>query len=503
MRSHTILSLATAAIIPLSAANPVPQDVNINAKVSKNSLQGCLNAAKAPISVQSSPNWSDQSRPFNLRVAFTPAVIIVATDPSHVQAAVKCGAQYGYKVTGRGGGHGYSSAGFGGENGHVVVQLDQMYKVTLQDDSTAIVQAGARLGHVATELFNQGGRAISHGSCPGVGISGHSLHGGYGLASHGYGLALDWILEATVVVASGKIVKASATQNTDLFWALRGAGSSFGIVTEFKLNTFEAPDVVTTFTVPVPYQKSAQLVKILTGFQKYAATMPVEMNVQANANPDGVHFTGLFFGDEDQTRDELNNFLSPLGVDSSAADVQQTDWMGQIEHYGGDPVDVTGPQSATDTFYASSLMTKDVPQAGFKAFVDYLQGKAKTVNRGWFVLIDVHGGANSKTAQIDPSSSSYAHRDKLLLWQFYDSSGGSAYPTNANQGTGFMQGWMAAITPKLAAGSWGRYANYADPLLSNADAQSQYYGSSLPRLRTIKAQWDPKGLFTFPQGVSS
>lgn len=171
-----------------------------------------------------------------------------------------------------------------------------------------------------------------------------------GLSSHGYGLALDWIIEATVVVASGKIVKASTTQNADLFWALRGAGSSFGIVTEFKFNTFQAPDVVTTFSVPVPYNKNNQLVNILVAFQKYAANdMPAEMNMQAAVNLDGVHINGLYFGDEDQTRDALSVLLNPVNIDIDTADIQQTDWIGQLEHYGGDPLDVTGPQSAVSS----------------------------------------------------------------------------------------------------------------------------------------------------------
>ncbi|KAL0935645.1 glucooligosaccharide oxidase [Colletotrichum truncatum] len=504
MRSQLILSLAAAAI-PLCAANPLPQDVNAQSKSSKNTLQGCLNAAKAPISTQSSADWSDGVRPYNLRVQFTPAAIVTATDPSHVQAAVKCGAQYGYKVTGRGGGHSYSSAGFGGENGHVVVQLNQMYSVKLQSDNTAIVQAGARLGHVATELYNQGKRAISHGSCPGVGTSGHSLHGGFGFASHMYGLALDWMIEATVVLASGKIVKCSTSQNSDLFWALRGAGSSFGIVTEFKFDTFAAPETVTVFKVPVSLKKSTQIVSALVGLQKYAQkTMPQELNLRFVATPDDMHFDGLYFGDEDKTRDVLEDFLTPLGVNVDEATINGTDWFGQLQNYGGETLDVTGTESATDTFYASSLITQEVPKDGFKAFVDYLQGKAKTVNRGWFILVDVHGGKNSKIAQIDASSTSYPHRDKLLLWQFYDSTNGAAYPTNANQGTGFLQNWMAAVTSKMpTAGSWGRYINYADSQLSNSDAQNQYYMGSLPRLRAIKAQYDPKGVFTYPQGVST
>ncbi|KAK1773163.1 hypothetical protein QBC45DRAFT_102386 [Copromyces sp. CBS 386.78] len=103
-----------------------------------------------------------------------------------------------------------------------------MSKVTLdKTTNVADVQAGARLEHVATELYKQGKRAFSHGTCPGVGVGGHSLHGGFGFSSHTYGLAVDWIAAATVVLANSTVVTASPTENPDLFWALRGAGSNF------------------------------------------------------------------------------------------------------------------------------------------------------------------------------------------------------------------------------------------------------------------------------------
>lgn len=75
------------------------------------------------------------------------------------------------------------------------------------------------------------------------------LHGGYGLSTRTHGLALDWLIGATVVLSNGTIVHCSAAENQDLFWALRGAGSSFDIVAEFEFDTFEAPDQVTTFSL--------------------------------------------------------------------------------------------------------------------------------------------------------------------------------------------------------------------------------------------------------------
>ncbi|KAK1991665.1 FAD binding domain-containing protein [Colletotrichum falcatum] len=493
-----VFSLAAAALLR-AAASPLAADAR-NSKTgnSSDNVQACLYAENAPISTASSLEWADSIRPYNARVQFTPALVVTATDAGHVQAAVRCASRYGKTVTARGGGHSYSSSGLGGEDGHVVVRLDEMFGVTLNADKTATVQAGARLGHVAATLFGQGGRAISHGS---VGMSGHSIHGGFGFSSRLYGLATDWIIEATVVTADGNVVKASPGQNADLFWAVRGAGSSFGVVTEFKFNTFAAPSVVTWYNVPFALDKDG-LVAALVGLQQYAqGDMPAELNMRVVVTQDGTAFDGLYFGTEAQTRSVLARFLSPLGIDAGGANVTETDWMGQLKHFDdGDELDQTGPQSATDTFYASSLMTSEVPRDGFEAFAGFYLDTAKSTDTDWFVLIDVHGGKNARTAQVANSATAYAHRDKVLLWQFYDSSSRAAYPPS---GYAFLGNWMSSVTNTMPKSGWGRYANYADSRLSNADAQDQYYGDNLPLLKTVKAKYDAKGLFTYPQGVGS
>jgi len=114
-----------------------------------------------------------------------------------------------------------------------------------------------------------------------VGMGGHVLHGGYGLASHTYGLALDFMIEATVVLADSRVVKASTTENSDLFWALRGAGCSFGIVTEMKFRTIPAPPENLLFY----YVYTWNLTQAVAGFQaiqNYANStlQPPEMNMR-------------------------------------------------------------------------------------------------------------------------------------------------------------------------------------------------------------------------------
>jgi FAD/FMN-containing dehydrogenase len=121
-----------------------------------------------PYDVRNSTDWKNDVRPFNNRLKWTPVAIAVPSTAAHVQGAVNCGAQLGLKVNPKSGGHSYASFGLGGEDGHLVVELDRMYNVTL-DNSTGVarVQGGARLGHIATQLYKLGGRAFSHGTCPG------------------------------------------------------------------------------------------------------------------------------------------------------------------------------------------------------------------------------------------------------------------------------------------------------------------------------------------------
>jgi FAD/FMN-containing dehydrogenase len=130
-------------------------------------LNNCLAAAFVPYHKHISIGWLRDSQPFNTRLYFTPAAIAIPTTVGHIEHAVACGIKYGVKISAKSGGHSYASFGLGGENGHLVVEMEHMHKVTVIAGGKARIQPGARLGHVAVELFAQGGRAIPHGTCPG------------------------------------------------------------------------------------------------------------------------------------------------------------------------------------------------------------------------------------------------------------------------------------------------------------------------------------------------
>lgn len=135
-----------------------------------------------------------------------------------------------------------------------------------------------------------------------------------------------------------------------------------------------------------------------------------------------------------------------------------------------------------------------------QAFVDYYFDVAnKVVDRFWFFQIDAHGGKNSQVSKVSNDATSYAHRDKLYIIQFYDRyENNQTYPASS---FGFLDGWVDAVTDATPRSDWGAYINYADARLPRAEAEKQYYGVNLPRLQSIKAKYDPKELFYYPQSV--
>lgn len=195
-------------------------------------------------------------------------------DPStadQVAAIVQQGASEKRQVVARSGGHSYIANGLGGKNGAVVVDLKNFTSITVNPGTFyAVVGAGNRLGKVASTLSAQG-RALPHGTCPYVGIGGHATYGGFGFASRMWGLTLDNIVSAKVVLANGTIVTTSSTQHQDLFWAVRGSASSFGIVTSFTFKTYPQPAHGYTFSYQF-HLDSAEASNALLSFQDFTRT---------------------------------------------------------------------------------------------------------------------------------------------------------------------------------------------------------------------------------------
>jgi hypothetical protein len=139
------------------------------------------------------------------------------------------------------------------------------------------------------------------------------------------------------------VVNCSLTQNSDLFWALRGSGSSFGIVTNFLFNTFEAPSVVTVFNANLPWNNATQAATGWTALQDWVQnSMPAEMNMRVFGTSFGAQLQGMYYGPSS----DLKQAIAPLMtlLNATLGQTQQTDYMGGFTAYAnGDTVDASHP----------------------------------------------------------------------------------------------------------------------------------------------------------------
>lgn len=138
------------------------------ALITRADINECLASSGVPHGIKGSEDWDAHSAAFNIRIPFTPIAIAIPKTTDHIKKAVLCGKKLGIKVSGRSGGHSYANYGLGGDDAHLVVDLSSMYDVEFDKKTNVVtVQAGTRLGHLATVLYKEHGRAVAHGTCPG------------------------------------------------------------------------------------------------------------------------------------------------------------------------------------------------------------------------------------------------------------------------------------------------------------------------------------------------
>jgi FAD/FMN-containing dehydrogenase len=426
-----------------------------------------------------------------------------------VQASVKCAYNAGIKVTVKSGGHSYGAYGL---DGSMVIDMLEFQNVTVDSTTNiASVGAGIRLGNMASKLFALGGRALPHGTCPSVGVGGHATLGGFGLDSRLWGLLLDTVVSLDVVTANGTCTTVSATQYSDLFWALRGAGPGFAVVTTFHFQTFAAPSVninwAYTYTIPSVSNAAA-------AFQyaaNWALTAPKELGYGIELFP-GNQFVirGVYYGSQTTYQSIIAPLLTKLkslnGGKGPTSSVQQLGWIDSLTALAGSSLTTPAAGDGShDTFYVKSIDTDQstsLPLAAYTGLFNYLYSTTAPNNSQWFIIVNLYGGTGSIITSFPPSTdpsstSSYAGRNSGYVWQIYGYTSNSQ-PPFPNSIITFITGIVNSMGSSVA--NLPAYPAYADTQLTQSQAQTRYWGASVPRLKTIKAAWDPKGILYNPQG---
>jgi FAD/FMN-containing dehydrogenase len=422
-----------------------------------------------------------------------PMAIVRCHSPADVQAALAFVQQQKLAVTARCGGH--SWAGYSTTAG-VVLNVTAMNSVTVHDDGTATVGAGARLAEAYSGLIARG-VCIPSGTCDTVGIAGVTLGGGIGVLDRKFGLTCDNLVSADIVTVDGVLRTCSATSEPDLFWAIRGGGGgNFGIATSFTYKTHPTQDI----TVGEAAFRLQDFAAVFRAWQAWPQSLPDEIWAQV--------YVGIFqgvatfsvsaycLGTTSDMAPHWNHFLAASGATPVSSGLTQLGYLdvalafcpsGGVARCSLQGYSPTGGVQRYAEVLASDYFSSPLPDDGIDVLAANIIALAHANGVGSYIF-DLMGGALGRVA---PDATAFPHR-KALFSVEYAASQSSGYAYDAS--------WPNAMRGRMSAWSTGgAYVNYLDPLL--AGWESAYYGANYPRLQQVKKVYDPDRVLTMPQGI--
>ncbi len=435
----------------------------------------------------------------------TPAAIAFCANPTDVQRCVAFGRHHDIQLAARSGGHSYG--GYSSCPG-LVIDVTSLNQISTNPTLTeATVGAGAQLIDIYSQLGNSG-VLLPGGSCPTVGIAGLALGGGIGVFARAYGMTCDNILGVNIVTADGTLRLCSAEQNEDLYWASRGGGGgNFGIVTSFTFNVHPIP-AINLFTLEWPW---AAAPTVLDAFLTWIASAPNEAWANCQLSSDGVQggetikITGVFAGTTSACQSALAPLLSAVGSAPTDQFLGPEDYLRAMLIEAGcegktpDQCNLptrspTGTLGHTSYVAKSSFISQQLTSGQTTAIVDAVESLATELpGFGGGVVFDGYGGVINQPA---PGDTAFVHRRTIACAQ-YSVQFGAGSPSPGSLAA--ARTWLTQTQTTFAQFTSGAYQNYIDPSLP--DWATAYYGTNLPRLRSIKRAQDPDDVFHFAQSI--
>ncbi|CAN5663745.1 FAD-binding oxidoreductase [soil metagenome] len=427
-----------------------------------------------------------------------PLAVLTVSGADDVATAFAFAQDNGLPVAIRSGGHCYPGWSAGGDPRALVLDCRRLDDVDLAGDGTATIGPGAPLVRVYDRLGSRG-RAIGAGSCPTVGFGGLTLGGGVGVLTRSLGLTCDQVTSMQVVTADGTVRTASADEEPDLFFALRGGGGGHGgLVTSFTLATSAAPGLSTAY-LQWPLDAAAEVVPV---WQDWMAGAPAELwstlkalGGESRAEGPVVLASVTWTGADEAFAAALARLLAQVPAPSVDVRHRRTYREAMLSYAGcaDIPVDActTGAdgQLEREGFGATSHVAYDpLDDDGVADLVAQVRTAQESGLKEAGLSIDALGGV---VADLDPAETAFVHRQALATVQYT-----ATFPTGtAADADTFVRGFRAAMVPH-----WGEsaYVNYADASL--ADPERAYFGDNAARLAEVRRSYDPDGFFTQPQG---
>jgi FAD/FMN-containing dehydrogenase len=426
---------------------------------------------------------------FNAAIDRRPALIARCASADDVIQAVTFGRQENLLIAVRGTGH--NVAGYAVCDDGLVIDLSQMKAVTVDPAArTVCVEAGCNWGEV-NDALQPHGLAVTGGFVSVTGVSGLTLGGGLGWLVRKHGLALDNLLSATAVLADGRFVVASAGENDDLFWAIRGGGGNFGVVTSFE---FQAHPVGTVLAGIVLHsaENAAQAIR---RWRDLEATAPQESNQGALL---------FHFPDDPSAPPPLRGkALVGLGGVYAGPVEEGEKMLRPLREYGPPVADTFSPmpynqaQRMADFLWPSGLYgywKSSYLAALTDGAIDVLAEFFARVPSPHTVVVIEHNG-DSVWDRVPDSATAFGHR--AWPYNFVVTSAWSN-PEDADLNIAWTRDLLEAMRPFVAPGVYVNYLGGDE----GADGLKAAYGAKLDRLAALKAKFDGANMFRMNQNIA-
>jgi len=455
-------------------------------------LNALNNQIDGDVVLPSNSNFQSSTKQWNARFdSKQPRAFIFCENENDVVQTVRTLRKYDTCTTIRSAGH--SFPGWAVIDGCIVIDVSRMNKMAFSKETNTISIGPGTNFWDFTHYIADFNITTTHGFGPTVGFGGYTQGGGVGLTHRKFGLAVDNLVRAEIVLQSGEIINCTESNNGDLFWALRGGGGgSFGVVTGYEFKTYDASSQVLYVMLEWKFSKSI-VRETAEIWQQYMNNPSVSRDFGLYWRIDGnpitgelgtkVQIYGIWTGELDTGKSTIQSFVklfpkspkvttTPMMIDKA-----YEKFMGPYRH-----------TPHTGFFLQSKLLQKPISGASYDILAKQLD-KLHFLETFALIWLDPLGG---KVAEVKPADTAFYWRNSFAnfaIFVFYLTPQGEA-PAKA---------WMDETFEKLAIADESVYVNFNFANLSNW--QHQYYGENYERLQHVKSIVDAGNYWRFPQSV--
>lgn len=427
----------------------------------------------------------DEARATYYGIDRRPFVVVRPADSDDVAAVIALARDSGSELAVRSGGH--SLAGHGVSEGGIVLDLSGMKGVHIDPEQrTAWAQAGLTAGEL-TKAAGEHGLAVGFGDSGSVGIGGITLGGGVGFLARKHGLTIDSVVAAEVVTADGRVLHVDADHHPDLFWAIRGGGGNFGVVTRFEFDLNEVDEVYGGMLM-LPATS-----EVVRSFVDLADAAPEELSAIANI----MKAPPMPFVPEEQHGKPVLLGIMVYAGDPGEGEAALAPFRALAEPI----VDMLSPMRYPEIYellgeegppipagmLVHTLFADTFDEEAARAVIDYVAGSTADMA---VAQLRVLGGA---VARVPDSATAFAHRGRRIMGNV------AAMFEDVSQ-TETHQASVKRMVAALRRDTEGAYVNFlADE--GEGRIREAYPGPTWDRLREVKRRYDPTNLFHLNQNI--